>query len=45
MFCHPDEQSEEGWIGSSAVEKQHDEGVLDFQGPDERREIGIGYYK
>ncbi len=33
------------WIGSSAVENHDDEGVLDFQGPDERRDIGIGYLK
>ena len=31
------------WIGSSAVENQCDEGALDFQGPDEQSDIGIGY--
>ena len=30
------------WIGSLAVENQCDEGALDFRGPDERRDIGIG---
>ena len=30
------------WIGSSSVENQCDEGALDFRGPDERRDIGIG---
>jgi hypothetical protein len=30
------------WIGSSAVENRYDEGVTDFQGPDEQSDIGMG---
>ena len=36
------ETKREARIGSSAVENQCDEGALDFQGPDERSDIGIG---